>query len=199
MSLHYKLRRAGRIIEGLDRDEKERLDRICRDIETAERCLLDDAARLMDGCIEGCRGLCCRNAAFDDIIGLPDLVYVLQGSGDLYAELEARLAGMAPFFTGDCPLLADGRGPCLLPATRRPEVCITTFCADTAPIGKDIARVRRAFMRLGWFLWWTTPLRLARRIGSGTQPRDGHHRRPRDSSLDAANKFAGKPQRYKKH
>lgn len=167
MGLHYKLRRARKILDALLPSERERLEGICREIETAERRLLDKAQRLMAGCIEGCQGLCCRNAAFDDIIGLADLIFVLQGAGDLFDELNRRLADMPPFFTGDCPLLADGRGPCILPESRRPEVCITTFCADTAPIRTDIATVRRGFMRLEWYLRWTAPKRLAQRLLAG--------------------------------
>ena len=92
--------------------------------------------------------------AIDEIIGLTDMVYVLALAPDLRERLAACLAAEKPFFTGDCPFLENGQGPCLLPEAVRPEVCITTFCADTGPVRREITQVQRAFMRLGGFVGW---------------------------------------------
>jgi hypothetical protein len=154
MSLNYKLRRAAALLERMTLDEAAAIDRRCRTIFDAEVELLARAEVLMDRCIEGCQGLCCRNVAVDEIIGLPDLVYVLQRAPSLRQRLAGCLGEEKPFFTSDCPFLENGRGPCLLPDAVRPEVCITTFCADTGPVHREIVRVRRAFIGLGRMVWW---------------------------------------------
>ena len=154
MSLGYKLRRAAAILERLTPDEAAAIDRRCRTIFDAEVDLLARADALMDRCIECCKGLCCRNVAVDEIIGLPDFIYVLQRAPNLHQPLAGCLTDEKPFFTGDCPFLENGQGPCLLPDAVRPEVCITTFCADTGPVQREVARVRRAFIGLGRLVWW---------------------------------------------
>ncbi len=153
MSLGYKLRRAAQILNGLSPRETRRLDWRCQAIHNAELDLLARATTLMDRCITGCQGLCCRNTAIDEIIGLTDLVYVLNRAPHLHGRLAACLVAEAPFFTRDCPFLDNGHGPCFLPRAVRPEVCITTFCADTSPIRSETVRLRRAFRQLGWTLW----------------------------------------------
>jgi hypothetical protein len=152
VGLNYKLARAERIRTALTSDERRRLDRICADIREAEARLSADSAHLMAGCLKNCKGLCCRNAAFDDIIGLADFVYILNGAPRLKDRMKACLADEKPFFTADCPFLAEGRGPCIFADDIRPEVCITTFCADTSGLRGDISRVRRGFAALNRFL-----------------------------------------------
>ena len=163
MSLGYKLRRAGRQLENLTPHETRDLERLLRAVYRAETDLLARAAILMDRCIGGCRGLCCRNVAIDEIIGFADLVYILGKRPDLRDRLASRLTVERPFFTVDCPFLENGQGPCILPEAVRPEVCITTFCADTGPVRREIAQVKRAFMRLNWFLGRITIRQALRR------------------------------------
>jgi hypothetical protein len=50
------------------------------------------------------------------------------------------------------PFLARGRGPCIFADDLRPEVCITTFCADTTNLRCEIRDVKRGFAALGRFL-----------------------------------------------
>ena len=177
VGLRYKLRRAAAIIDDLTPAEKLILDGHCRAIHRAETGLMDRAEALMARCIAACQGLCCRNAAFDDIIGLADFVYILGRAPHLQARMADCLAAEKPFFTGDCLFLADGRGPCIFSDTLRPEVCITTFCADTTPVRPQIARVKRAFMALNWFLWWRGLKRRARGAGRFLLPSRGRERR----------------------
>ncbi len=163
MSLGYKLRQANRRLEDLTPRETRDLERLLQAVYRAETDLLARAAVLMDRCIGGCRGLCCRNVAIDEIIGFADLVYIVGRHPDLRNRLAACLAAERPFFTVDCPFLENGHGPCILPEAVRPEVCITTFCADTGPVRREISQVRRAFMRLGWFLGRVTIHQALRR------------------------------------
>lgn len=152
MGLNYKLNRAAGILASLTGAESHRLNRICSDIRGAEARLTAHGAPLMKGCLERCQGLCCRNAAFDDIIGLADFVYILHGAPYLEKPMRACLVDEAPFFTTDCPFLWQGRGPCIFADDLRPEVCITTFCADTTGLNDEIRAVRRGFAALNRFL-----------------------------------------------
>jgi hypothetical protein len=152
VGLNYKLNRAAGILASLTGAENHRLNRICIDIRGAEGRLAARSAPLMEGCLERCQGLCCRNAAFDDIIGLADFVYILHGAPHLEKPIRACLVHEAPFFTADCPFLLQGRGPCIFADDLRPEVCITTFCADTTGLRGEIRAVRRGFAALNRFL-----------------------------------------------
>lgn len=152
MGLNYKLIRAAGILGALTSAEHRRLNRICTDIRGAEARLTSRSAPLMEGCLERCQGLCCRNAAFDDIIGLGDLVYILHGAPRLEQTMRACLVDEAPFFTADCPFLSRGRGPCIFADDLRPQVCITTFCADTTGLRGEIRAVRHGFAALDRFL-----------------------------------------------
>ena len=152
MALNYKLNRAAGILQRLTASEAARLDRICTGIRRAEGRLSKRSAPLVEKCVANCRGLCCRNAAFDDIIGLADFIYILRLAPHLEEPMRACLVDEKPFFTADCPFLAQGRGPCIFADDLRPEVCITTFCADTTDLRSEIRDVRRGFAALGRFL-----------------------------------------------
>jgi len=152
VGLNYKLNRAVGVLQCLAASEAERLDRICAGIKAAETRLSAQSAPLVEKCLLHCQGMCCRNAAFDDIIGLADFVYILRVAPHLEEPMRACLSDEKPFFTADCPFLAQGRGPCIFADDLRPEVCITTFCADTTGFGGEIRAVQRGFASLGRFL-----------------------------------------------
>jgi hypothetical protein len=163
------------ILERLRPVDRARLSRICDEIEAAESALLARAGPAMARCIEACEGLCCRNIQLEAIIGIWDLVYILMVAGEYRDRMAACLENEIPFYAADCIFLERGVGPCLLPATARAEVCLTTFCSRTEDITPEIRRVKRKFYKLGWFLFTRKPRlmmdRLRRRGGTRTRTR----------------------------
>lgn len=152
MGLTYKFRRAQRIIAGLPPADRRRLEGIAAEVQAAEEDLLRRAAVPMAQCLGACRGLCCRNVDLDAIIATDDFIYLLARAPHLEGPIASCLAAETPLFTADCPFLADGVGPCTFPEGLRPEVCLTTFCGDTAHIRREIRRLKRAFWKLAWFV-----------------------------------------------
>ncbi len=150
MRLGYQFEKARRILAGLGPGELERLRELCTGIRDAEGALLAAAGEKMHRCTAVCRGLCCRNVQLDAVIGLWDFVYILALEGANPQKMAACLAGERPFFSSDCIFLEDGVGPCIFPADVRPEICVTAFCTDDTPIRREIARVRRAYLKLIW-------------------------------------------------
>ncbi len=161
---------AERFIDRLRPADRQKLHRICGEIQAAETELLNQAGPAMDRCINGCEGICCRNVQLGAIIGVWDLVYILTAAPDYRERMAACLAKEVPLFAADCIFLANGVGPCILPATARAEVCLTTFCSSTDVIAPEIRQVKRKFYKLGWFIAsrkprmaWDSLLRLLRR------------------------------------
>lgn len=153
MSLSYCYRKAARILPRLHPDSRDALNALCRKIQAAERRLNEAAARRLKGCLEECRGLCCRNLQLDAVFGVPDFVYILATEPALDAPVARCLRHESPIFTSDCPFLENGVGPCIFPPDVRPEVCITSFCRGDAALKADIGRVKKNFWKLGFFLW----------------------------------------------
>ena len=163
---------AERILARLGPDDKVRLGLICDAIQSSEAELLAKAGPAMARCIHACQGLCCRNIQLEAIIGVWDLVYILTVAGEYRDRMAAGLEKEIPFYAADCVFLADGKGPCMLPATARAEVCLTTFCSRTEEIDREVRRVKRKFYKLGWFLFTRRPRLVLDRLrrGSGTLP-----------------------------
>jgi hypothetical protein len=107
---------------------------------------------MMVHCLRGCEGLCCRRIALDDITGLSDFIYLLGSQPSLLPVIRDCLKKEDPLFAADCIFLKDGKGPCILPANTRPEVCITTFCSSCQAIRKEIAAVKWRFFKLSAFI-----------------------------------------------
>jgi hypothetical protein len=128
------------------------LVRLCRQIQEAERSLNSAAASRLHGCLEECRGLCCRNLDLEAVFGVPDFVYILTLDPSLYSVIAACLGAESPIFTSNCPFLEHGVGPCIFPADLRPEVCITSFCRSDGALGAEIRRVKTGFWKLGLLL-----------------------------------------------
>lgn len=156
MSLAYKVQRADRIIQATDGEEWRRLKEICSEIRASENRLLEKAESLMEQCIHRCRGLCCRNIYPDEIVTFADIVLVLALRPNLKRTAEAA-AARESMFTSCCVFLEGGKGPCMFPSDIRPERCLITFCADEAPVRREIRQVRRSFSRLHRFLVWRPP------------------------------------------
>lgn len=125
---------------------------ICAEIGKAQVALLKKAETQMVRCLQGCKGLCCRRIALDHITGLSDFVYLLGSQPALLPVIRQCLKKEDPWGIGDCIFLEDGKGPCLLPAHTRPEVCITTFCCSCQPIYREIAAVKWKFFKLSCFI-----------------------------------------------
>jgi hypothetical protein len=160
---------AERILARLGPDDKVRLGRICDAIQSAEAELLAKAGPAMARCIHACQGLCCRNIQLEAIIGVWDLVYILTVAGEYRDRLAACLEKEIPFYAADCVFLVDGKGPCMLPATARAEVCLTTFCSRTEEIEREIRHVKRKFYKLGWFLFTRRPRLVLDRLRRGSR------------------------------
>jgi hypothetical protein len=102
----------------------------------------------MHRCIGVCAGLCCRNVNVDQIVSVDDLVFILAAAPEYREALASHLADESPLFASDCPLLADGVGPCILPDDVRPQICLASFCDDDGPIKREIQALEEAFDRL---------------------------------------------------
>ena len=150
MSLRKTLEMAERIVDGADEKTLLRLNEVVQDICNAETALLKKAGGLMKRCISGCTGICCKNVEIDLVIGVWDFVFVLLAAPETRAVMRECVKKEDPLFSADCVFLKNGSGPCLLPYDKRPEVCVVTFCDDTAIIGPEIGKVKRLFMKLGW-------------------------------------------------
>jgi hypothetical protein len=149
MSLSYCYRKAARILPRLHPDSRDALNALCRQIQVAERRLNAAAAARLKGCLEECRGLCCRNLQLDAVFGVPDFVYILATDPSLDAAVAHCLRHESPIFTSDCPFLENGVGPCIFPPDVRPEVCITSFCRGDEALKPEIRRVKTCFWKLG--------------------------------------------------
>ena len=151
MSLNYQFRQAKKIIDKLDPETTNSLQKICRDIQAAEINLQKKSRDLMTRCIYKCRGICCKNVQSDLIISHWDFVFILTVNPSLENQISTCLEKENPFFSSDCLFLNEGTGPCIFPENARPEVCIVTFCDGTSKIKKEIAQVKREFFKLTWF------------------------------------------------
>jgi hypothetical protein len=152
MSLNYQFRQAQKIIRGLSSEDSKSLQKICREIQAAEKKLQEKSKNLMTRCIKKCGGICCKNVQSDLIISHWDFVFILTLKPSLENDLLKYLEKEQPFFTSDCIFLKNGAGPCIFPDDTRPEVCIVTFCDDTSPVKKEIVSVKRKFFKLTWFV-----------------------------------------------
>ncbi len=152
MSLSYRFREALKIIDSLNEKERFRIRTLCLKIRAAEKALTTAGADLLKGCGKTCHGLCCRNIAPDSLIDTMDFVYLLSLERRLKDAVSRCLVYENPFYTADCIFLKDRVGPCLFPPDLRPQVCITAFCGGDHVVRKEIARVKRAFVRLGFFV-----------------------------------------------
>jgi hypothetical protein len=162
MMIGYDFRQARRFVEQIDDDDREKLTAICRSIQRAEARLLDAAAPLMERCAAQCRGICCRNIHMETIIGRGDLIYTLALRPDLAPDMAACLENEPRLYAADCVFLKDGVGPCIFPDDLKPDVCLTTFCEDTAAVTREIRHVKRQFLRLDLFISLGGVRRLAR-------------------------------------
>jgi len=153
MSLTYCFKKATHSIHRLPLDSREVLDALCRQIQAAERNLNAAAALRLQGCLENCQGLCCRNLHLEAVFGIPDFVYILSLVPTMAAGMAECLRREEPLFSSNCPFLEGGVGPCIFPPDVRPEVCITSFCRGDAALKADIGRVKKNFWKLGFFLW----------------------------------------------
>ena len=169
MGISADFAEAERILARLGPDDKVRLGQICDAIQSAEAELLAKSGPAMARCIHACQGLCCRNIQLEAIIGVWDLVYILTVAAEYRDRMAACLEEEIPFYAADCVFLADGQGPCILPATARAEVCLTTFCSSTDGIAPEIKAVKRGFYKLGWFLFTHRPRLVLDRLRRGAR------------------------------
>ncbi|MFP4160002.1 MAG: hypothetical protein ACLFR9_09875 [Desulfobacterales bacterium] len=152
MSLGHKFRQAEKILSALAPEDKKELEKLCREIRAAELELTEKSGSLMLRCIEQCRGLCCRNLEVDSIFSRWDFLFILGLHPDFRKNILRCLKEENLFFPADCIFLENGTGPCIFPPGVRPEVCLVSFCDDTAPIRKEIREVRRKFFALTWLV-----------------------------------------------
>ena len=164
MSVTYKFNKARQIIRRMNETDLADMRNICLDIQSAQEELLRASKGIMNKCIHRCEGLCCRNVVIDEIIGLWDFVYILTLDQSIYDTASLCLENETILYSSDCIFLKDGVGPCIFPPNIRPEVCITSFCDDTAEISKEIKRVKSGFIRLGMFVKLEKPRAVKRKI-----------------------------------
>lgn len=163
MSLAYDFKSAQKRLAALDDGERETLRGICRGIHDAQAALTLKAAPILERCMTGCQGLCCRNIRVADILTEWDLVYILAMAPALDAPMADCLAREG-LFTADCLFLINGKGPCLFPENIRPERCIVSFCRVDPLVEQEIGRVMRGFSRLIRFFSFRPYRRLVRHL-----------------------------------
>jgi hypothetical protein len=161
MSLRYKFRKAGKIIQGLRPEERVTLGNICCDIQQAEKDLLKAAEDILNDCGKRCRGLCCRNIHIDDIMTLLDCVHILATVPRIQADVDEALTREA-LHSADCIFLKNGSGPCIFPAEARPEKCILSFCHGDGIVASEMRHVRKRFNRLARFIQFQKPRAVIR-------------------------------------
>lgn len=164
MSLASKFRRAERLLERMDPADRKGLHRICCDVRDAQATLLAAADKQMTRCIQHCKGICCRNIELDPIISHWDLVLILTLAPQVRRRICQCLQNEDPLYTSDCVFLADGKGPCVFPASMRPEVCVTTFCENDRALRREIRQVKWLFAKVSWFVRRSTGLAVLRRV-----------------------------------
>jgi len=160
MGLTYSFKKAGKIITQLSPGDLKTLEKICQEIQTAEKALIRKAEENLVRCLKKCEGLCCRNIRLDEIISLYDFIYLLTVQNSLRSIISKCLENEDPLYPADCIFLADGKGPCIFPSNARAAICITTFCNNEAPIKREIRCVKRKFMKLNWFILTRKPRAL---------------------------------------
>ncbi|RPH48746.1 MAG: hypothetical protein EHM85_16165 [Desulfobacteraceae bacterium] len=164
MSLGYYFKKAVRTIDGTAPSDLVDLKRHCRKIQEAEEKLFAVGRSAFRNCYTGCSGLCCRNVAIDEIIGFPDFIYILTLAGHLRETMTICLEKENRLFASDCIFLLNGKGPCIFPPAVRPEVCITTFCANAIPVNMEVRHVKYLFFKLNLYILFLRAKNLINRI-----------------------------------
>jgi hypothetical protein len=149
MSLGYLYSFAAATVRQWPADSRPLLNRLCRQIQNAERKLNEAAAARLQGCLRECQGLCCRNLDLEAVFGVPDFVYIRVADSMLDAAITQCLRRERPIFTSNCPFLEHGVGPCIFPPDVRPEVCITSFCRCDSTLTAAIRTVKTGYWKLG--------------------------------------------------
>ena len=169
MGLKHDFKTARDKLAHLDDAEREMLLKICAEIHGAQQTLTEKAAPILDQCITGCQGLCCRNIRVADIITKWDLIYILAMQPALDNRMAACLEN-EDLFPADCLFLENGTGPCLFPEYVRPERCIISFCRVEPLVEKEIAQVMKGFSRLIRFFMFRPLHRFRGRFFSVNAP-----------------------------
>lgn len=164
MALRNKFNRAAFIINRLEPGQQKRLKILCSEIAAAQAELRRAARPLMNRCISGCEGLCCRNIQADEIISLGDCILILCSGGTPSEEIDRHLSRETPLFRSDCIFLKGRTGPCIFPLNNRPEVCLTSFCDDASAIKREVARLKWRFFKLNRYILLHRPVTLLRSI-----------------------------------
>lgn len=152
MSLRHCHYQAAKLLRHWPAGSRPLLDRLCRQIQEAERKLNEAAAARLQGCLRECRGLCCRNLDLEAVFGVSDFVYIRVAGATPDAAIADCLRREIPIFTSNCPFLEHGTGPCIFPPDVRPEVCITSFCHGDGALTAAIRAVKTRFWMLGTVL-----------------------------------------------
>ena len=157
MGLVHNFCSAHRLLDQLTEAEKHELELRCRTIQEAQGQLNQVCADAFYDCMTRCQGKCCRNIHAGSIISLLDCLFILALNRDLFQEV-LKFASAEGLFSADCPFLIGGVGPCLFPADQKPEQCIITFCSSVPTARKPVRKIRSAFTRLWWYVFFRRPL-----------------------------------------
>jgi len=156
MGLSYKIRRADRFLEELNEADRSLLVRCCHEIQIAQEQLNQTCAEAFHDCISRCQGKCCKNIHAEDIVTTLDFLYILILNRDLLPQALECVADET-LFSADCPFLRGGVGPCLFAEDQKPERCVITFCSVVPSARRPVRRVRSAFTRLWWHVFYCRP------------------------------------------
>ena len=153
MSTLYFFKKAVKISQKFNQDNKIALSNFCKNIQTAQKELLVAAEKSMSRCMDICKGMCCKNIYIDSIFSVWDFVFILNILPHMQDEIKKRLESQLFLYSADCPFLRDKHGPCLFPPSVKGQVCIVTFCGNDEYLKKPIKKVNHLFFRLSFLVW----------------------------------------------
>ena len=116
----------------------------------------------MDRCIGGCRGLCCRNVAIDEIIGFADLVYIVGRHPDLRNRLAACLAADGRFLPLIVRFSKTAMAPASFPKRCDPRCASPLLRRHRAGAAGNLPS-QKGFHAVEWFLGRVTIHQALRR------------------------------------
>lgn len=157
MEFNHHFRKAQSILQRLNPAERVMVDKICTDIQAAQRELGVAAAKMAVKCTTGCEGICCRNVQLQNILGMWDFVFIMASDATQAEVIESCLQGKSLIYSADCIFLKNGIGPCRFPENIRPEMCVTSYCDNELP-NRQIQRVKSLFFKLRWHIILRKPL-----------------------------------------
>ena len=166
MGTLYSFKKAVKISQKFNQDDKIIIGNACKNIQNAQKELLLAAEKSMSKCMGICIGMCCKNIYIDSIFSLWDFIFILNILPQMHDEIKKRLESHLFLYSADCPFLRNKHGPCLFPPSVKGQVCIVTFCGNDEYLKRPIKKVNQLFFKLSFLVWSLRIKKLSENIGS---------------------------------